>query len=121
MSFKKQVNDAKHFYFNVWRGSEKPCPAFGGEVVKVTRAGWNHILFSPKRESLEMLRRLRLLPCAKRMIENAKIVKEYRREGEVEYWSIEEVIEKKKIRVVVRSKNGGPKHFFSVFMKKKIT
>jgi len=117
---KKELKKAKHFYFNVWRGNEGPCPAFNGEIIQITRAGWNHLLFSPKRDSAEMFRRLDLLPCARRIIESAREVKEYRRDGEVEYWSLERIVKGRKIRVIIRSVKGGPKQFFSVFIKKQI-
>lgn len=47
--FKKELKKAKEFYFKVWRGNEKPCPAFDGEIIEVTKAGWSHIVFSAKR------------------------------------------------------------------------
>lgn len=114
-NFKKELKKAKHFYFNVWRGNEKPSPAFNGEIVKVTREGWNHTIFSLKRKKIEILLRLQILRIAKYLIENSDQYSEYRKVGDSEYWALEGSVNKKRIRVIIRSKNKGPKHFFSVF------
>lgn len=117
-NFKKELKKAKHFYFHIWRGNEKPCPAFSGEVVKVTREGWNHIRFGIRRYRSEVLRRLSLLAAAKYILETEYKIKHYRKQGKIEYWSLEAIVNKKLIRVIVRSVNPGHKYFFSVFVRK---
>lgn len=115
--FKKEVEKAKHFYFKIWRGNEKPCPAFRGEVIKVTRAGWNHIRFSENRDIEEVIPRLKLLQVAKRIIEGQSQISDYRKIGDIEYWALENSNLNKGVRVIVRSKDCKHKYFFSVFTK----
>lgn len=118
-SFKKELKKAKHFYFNIWRGNEKPCPAFNKEIVKVGQAGWRHIKYSDKRNKKEVIPRLQLLPTAKYILENQVTFRERRKVANYEYWSLEEMVGADRVRVVIRSINKGPKHFFSVFIVKK--
>lgn len=118
-NFKKEIGKAKHFYFNIWRGNEKPCPAFSGEVVRASQAGWKHIRYSDRRNKKQVIPRLKLLPAAKLIIEGQTNYNEYRKVGKYEYWSIEDFINGKRVRFVIRSINCGPKHFFSVFVIKK--
>lgn len=33
---------AKEFYFNKWSEEPPKCPAFEGEIVNITREGWEH-------------------------------------------------------------------------------
>ncbi|MDP4008141.1 MAG: hypothetical protein Q8P68_03025 [Candidatus Peregrinibacteria bacterium] len=117
--FKKELKEAKEFYFNVWRGHEKPCPAFDGEVVRITRAGWGHIRFSENRDIKEIIPRLKLLKVAKRIIESQSRIVDYRQVEDLEYWALENFKFGKGVRVIIRSRDKKHKYFFSVFVKNK--
>ena len=117
-NFKKELQKAKNFYFNIWRGNEKPSPAFNGEIVKAGRAGWKHLRYSDRRNSKEILPRLRLLPIAKTIIETQNEIKNYRRVDNVEYWALEDMVNGRRIRVIIRATGNKEKHFFSVFSKR---
>lgn len=67
---KDAYKKTKDFYFKDWRGKEKPSPVFGGEIVKATRKGWEHLVKEHKGDDL--FRRLRTLPEAKKVLEDAQ-------------------------------------------------
>lgn len=115
MSFKKEIHQFKYFYFEIWRGSEKPSPAFNNEIIKITWAGWRHVTSSPKRGRHEVVERIRLLVFAKKLIEESTFIQTYRQEGNIEYWSIQGLFNNQPVRVVIRAKDKGLKHFYSVF------
>lgn len=115
MSFRRIFETMKHFYFFEWRGSERPSPAFQGEVIQISRSAWNHITSSPKRSRSEILVRLTLLPLARELIEKSTFIQTYRCEEKYEYWSLQGLFDELPVRVVVRSLNKGPKHLYSVF------
>ena len=113
----KQVQDrAKKFYFEQWQGNERPSPAFGGEIVRVGRSGWRHIIYDKKRSKSEVLSRLALLKEAKIILETKRTFDNYGRKGNFEFWALRSVVKGKTIRVIVRSFDGNEKRFFSVFV-----
>ena len=117
MSFKTAFEVAKKFYFLEWRGFEVSSPAFNGQVVHITRAGWNHITSHPRRPRAEVLQRLALFPFARQLIEKSVFVQDRRVFDHMEFWAFQGINEMGiPVRVVVRSIKGGPKHFFSVFL-----
>ena len=105
-TFAKQL--AKGFYF-------------GGEVVHITREGWEHIIDDTARTRNDVLGRLFTLERAKKLLEEAAAFQDHRERTDlpqkVEYWMFEAVVAEVKIRVVVRSIAGGQKHFLSVVKK----
>ena len=115
MSFSKEINKIKYFYFKTWRGNEKPSPAFNNKIIQVTWSGWKHVTSSPKRDRHEVLERIRLLIYAKQLLEESTFIQTYRQENNIEYWSLQGLFKNKPVRTIVRSKNKGSKHFFSVF------
>lgn len=114
----KQVQaKAEKFYFQKWRGKEKPSPAFDGEIVQVTRSGWNHINKDKRRSKSEILSRLDLLRTAKRILETKRTFDKYKKVGKFEFWSLRSVVKGKVVRVVIRSSiESKIKHFYSVFI-----
>lgn len=114
--YKKARDIAEIFYFRKWRGKEKIAPAFS-ETVYVSRAGWDHIVFQKKRSKAEQLRRLKVLPLAKKLLETSTTFQEHRSSGETNYFALVGYIEKQRIKVVVRSKGkSGKKFLYSVIV-----
>ena len=118
MSFKEKIEEFKDFYFNEWRGNEKGAPAFSGEIIKVNRFGWSHIVYSEKRyrNASNILKRLKLLSAARKLIETINLFQDYRKVQNEEFWALQAVLEDIKLRVIIRSVNQKEKHFYSVFL-----
>jgi len=116
-TFKYAKKLAKDFYFNVWAKNSPKCPALGGEIINITREGWEHIIDETSRTKADVLGRLFVLERAKVLLETANIftTKEKRQKGE--YWIFDGVIKQVRIKVVVRSIEGTPKHFLTVIKK----
>jgi hypothetical protein len=113
-NFERKISRLKTFYFE-WRGKEKPSKCFQGEVIRISRSGWNHLISSPRRSKKEILERISLLPFAKRLLEESTFVQTYREENDREYWSLQGLFENVPVRVIIRSVRKGSKHFYSVF------
>ncbi len=108
------------FYDQKWRGKEKVSPAFK-EIVYATRSGWNHIVEAKKRTKAEQIRRLKVLPLAKKMLETATTYQEHRigKDKITHYFALSGYIGGSKIKVIVRSKGFvGKKYFLSVMVLK---
>lgn len=116
-TFKYAKKLAKDFYFNDWAKSPPKCLAFDGEVVHITREGWEHLVHLRKRTRFELLGRLFVLERAKKLLETATVFQDYCKIKNSEYWCLGAVIGEMKIRVIIRSIDGGQKHFFSVIRK----
>lgn len=110
---------AKEFYFDHWGKNPPRSPAFDGEIVYITRAGWEHIAEDPKKSKMDKLGRFFSLERAKTLLNTAANFQDYRKDpdGKTEYWGFSAVVESVKIRVIVRSVRRGPKHFYSVIRK----
>ena len=114
--YKITRDKAENFYFKKWRGKEKIAPAFE-EILYVSRAGWDHIVFQKKRSKAEQLRRLKALPLAKKLLETSTTYQEQSNRGEAHYFAIVGYIERQRIKVVVRAKGkGGKKYFYSLII-----
>ena len=120
----KQVFDyaeklAKDFYFNIWAKNSPECPAFDGEVVYITRSGWEHIADDPEKSRMDKLGRFCTFERAKALLETASHFQDYIKssDGRFEFWGINGVVDLVKVRVIVRSVNEGHKHFYSVIRK----
>jgi hypothetical protein len=88
----KQVQAQAHkFYFQQWQGNEQPSPAFGGEIVYVTRRGWRHIIYDKKRPKNQVVSRLEQLKTAKRILETKRTVDGYRQKDDFEFWFLRSV------------------------------
>ena len=109
-NYKKARDIAEIFYFKKWHNKEKIAPAFG-EIVYISRAGWDHIVFQKKRSKAEQLRRLKALPQAKKLIETATTYQEHRSQGENHYFALIGFIQGLRIKVVIRSKGKSNKKF----------
>jgi len=114
--YKKARDKAENFYFKKWRGKEKIAPAFE-EIVYVSRAGWDHIVFQKKRSKAEQLRRLEALPLAQKLLETATTYQEHRSKGDSHYFALVGFIQSQRIKVVVRSKGKkSNKYLYSVIV-----
>ena len=116
-SVKKQIEKAKKYYFEEWRGSEKICPAFG-EKVFLTRLGWYHIAIHPRRLFVDKLIRLKNLGLARSVLEKSTTFQTQTRRGNIYYYCIRAIEGNKIVKVIVTSKGKkGKKLLYSVMFK----
>jgi len=112
-----QIKKAKNYYFNEWKGNEKICPAFG-EKVYITRLGWNHIVYHPRRNLVDKMIRLKNLNLARNILEKATIYQTIEKRGKYYYFGIRAIEGERGVTVVVTSKGKkGRKIFYSVMLK----
>lgn len=114
-SFKDQI---KKIFDEI---KEIECPAFPKEKVHFNSKGINHLIYKGNRSMREVARiktNLRLLPGAIKLLKMMPFAQEeasYVSNGvEMKYWAFEGVVDKRRIKVVIRQKGKGLKHFFSV-------
>ena len=108
---------AKDYYFNKWRGNEKVIPAFG-EVIYITKTGWNHIVHHPRRTLLDKIIRLKKLELAKQVLETSTHYQTLEIRGEFYYYGFQAIVDDTRVKVIVTSKGkNGKKILFSVMFK----
>lgn len=107
-------------FYDVWRASKTFCPALKTEI-RVSLKGWNHLLGtgSHKRQTKDIIRRLKLLRLARKVIEAADTTSRISNRHKKSFYVLEKTIGEKKIRVVLIEDRLGNKIFYSVMDKKK--
>lgn len=108
---------AKDFYFNIWAKNPPKCPAFDGEIIHISRIGWEHITHDEAKTYMDILGRIFVLERAKEILETAGQFQDYEKRNGIEYWAFNAIIEDIKIRVIVESLDEKEKHFLSVIRK----
>lgn len=101
------------------------CPAFGGEKVYFTSAGFIHLIRKDKilRPMKEQIRRLSLMKMVNDIVANNQKFSEHtllnNKKPPAQFWSL--VIDNNDlyVKVVIRQIGNGNKHFFSVMDKTK--
>ncbi|MFH0854015.1 MAG: hypothetical protein V1891_00780 [bacterium] len=117
MTFKHAKKLARDFYFNEWVKNPPKCAAFDGEIIHISRIGWEHIMYDEAKTCMDVLGRLFVLERAKELLEYATQFQDYEKRGRREYWAFEAVIDEVKIRVIVEAVDKTEKHFLSVIRK----
>ncbi|HCA67660.1 MAG: hypothetical protein A2249_00855 [Candidatus Jacksonbacteria bacterium RIFOXYA2_FULL_44_7] len=111
---------AKQFYFE-WAANPQGCPAFDGEIVHITREGWDHIRHLRKRTKTDVMGRLFVLERAKKLLKETTLFQQHvvgtHKKQKVEYWIFEGIIVGISVKVIVRSIQNKPKHLLSVIKK----
>lgn len=92
------------------------CPALNNEKVFFSRAGFNHILKKGRtpRPKKDQIRRFKLLPYTKEILQGNNATVLFRQGETALFWEIATERNNRIMRVIVRQKKGGLKHFFSV-------
>ena len=103
-------------YYKKWGEAGSLSPALG-EKVLVTRYGWDHLINPRKRRSkVEKIKRLEVLPLAKKILETATTYQEHRHSKGIHYYAFVAETGGKRIKVVISSKGKGTKIFLSVIV-----
>lgn len=115
MNFKEHI---KKIFDEV---KEVDCPTFQDEKIIFNAKGINHLIYKGNRSMREVSRiktNIRLLPRAIKLLKIMPVAQEeasYEVNGiKFKYWAFEGVIEGRRIKIVIRQKGNGKKHFFSV-------
>lgn len=116
-TFKHAKKLARDFYFDIWTKNPPRCSAFNGEVIHISRIGWEHTARELHRSKMDILGRFCSLERAKKLLETATQFQDYEKRNKNEYWAFDAAIEDVKIRVIVESIRGNKKHFLSVIRK----
>lgn len=116
-TFQSIIKQAKEYYFNKWRGHEDVCPAFR-EKVYLTRVGWNHIVYHPRRTLVDKIIRLKKLFLARELLEKATTYQTLQVKRGFHYFGFTAIKDDTRIKVVVSSKGKeGKKILYSVMFK----
>ncbi len=111
------IKKSKDNYYKIGQVS---CHIFPNEKIHFNKHGFNHVTFKngvprPRREQKE---RISLLPYVKSILEKAEYICDYRevtmKNSKAIFWGIRGSSEGKKLRIVIRKRNNGVLHFFSV-------
>lgn len=107
--FKNEYQKIGHLY----------CRALSDEVY-LNKHGLTHLFVKGRlpRKSEDIIRRIKIFPAAKEIIQKEKEIAEYRitKKGlsTGHFWTLKSKINGKLIKVVIRQLNNGRKHFFSI-------
>jgi len=112
--YQKIYEWGKQYYWR-WRKEKTTCSAFGDKAIKIDRTGWHHLVGTRARTKAEKVRRIKILPLAKKLIKESTTYQDYRYEKGWHYFALQGFVGGKKIKVILsgRSKEG-KKTFLSV-------
>lgn len=129
LGYEKAKNKAKQLYSKIGRIKS---PALNNDDVSFSRLGFNHLIRKGRipRTKNEQKRRFGLLPFIEKVVKNPKAIIIYRKEtikekvnrhGEkilvesiAHFWTFVEKVKDCTVKIVIRQKNSGKKHFFSI-------
>ena len=100
------------------------CPAINNELVHFNNKGLKHLLQKgrKKRKIGDQYRRLNLVKYISEIVSSQKAFVTKREvvnsSGKISYWELRKEINNRYISVIIRRKNNGRLHFYSVFSRK---
>lgn len=116
-TLKSIIKKAKDYYFDQWKNNEKICPAFD-EKIYLTKVGWNHIVYHPRRTLIDKIIRLKKLPLAREVLEKATTYQTLQKKGVFYFFGFTAIRDNTRVKVVVSSRGkDGKKILYSVMFK----
>lgn len=117
-TFKKVQKMAKDYYFKILQKNIFLLPTLNNDPVSISREGWSH-LHQKTRSRMEMLSRYFALLKIPAILssKDCRYIHEKGRDGNSEFWVLHGTIDDVMTKVIIRSVNGGHKHFYSVIWK----
>lgn len=128
--YQKEKETAQKFYSTI---KSVRCPYFGDQDVFFTSEGFNHILYkNPRvaRAKADQIMRFRSLETAKKLINisstcqekeitNEVVIRKFKKRKEkitkaVQYWGFIAILDKKKIKVIIKKTGEGKIIFWSI-------
>lgn len=130
--YKQHKREAKAFYNTIgriWSPTLK-------DYIVFNSAGFRHLVWKghERRPHIHQIKRFALLPYASKAIMDSSARPERRKKKEysdakrsekntkavdTRFWAFRTIVEEKSIRVIVRQRGNGQKHFFSIFEEEK--
>lgn len=115
----QMLKDKAKFFFQATGSID--CPAFTGEKIFFNAKGLQHLFYKgprSKRDLKRIAKNLELLPRAVKLLKLMPIPQEEdtytAHEKKYNFWAFEGVVDKRRIKVIVRQVGTGRKHFYSV-------
>lgn len=98
------------------------CPILDGEEIYFNASGFGHLIRKLRiRSRKEQKRRFRLIPFAKRIISESRLIEDYRekknKEKTVKEWALVSTFGALTIKLIVRQVGKGNKYFYSIMKK----
>ena len=97
------------------------CPILNNEEVVFSSKGFNHLIRKLKvRSRKEQKKRFRLIPFAKKIIQSAKTIEDYRNKKrkkdnkQIQEWALLGIFGQLTIKLIVKQEGNGNKHFYSI-------
>lgn len=118
MNKSEAINKGFTFY-KQWRKQKTYSPALEKDI-SITRKGWNHIT-NKRRSYRDVIRRVKLLPYAQKLIKKSTTVQNVRRDKNRTFIAMEHIFDlnvNKKVRVILESEDENSYRFLSVMDKK---
>lgn len=107
---------AKLFYFKVLKRKNLFVPSLN-DTVHISNIGWDH-LHEKIRSKFDNIARYFALPKIVAILQDPDIKSVYEvgrdQKNPTEFWTYLAVVDGVKVKVVIRSVKGGPKHFYSI-------
>lgn len=109
---------AKDYYFKILKKNTLLLSVSNNEPVNISREGWSH-LHQKARSRMEMLSRYFALLKIPAILnsKDCRCIHEKGRDGNSEFWVLHGTVDDVMTKVIIRSVNGGHKHFYSVIWK----
>lgn len=116
-TFNRVRTQARRFYFKII-GSWNPVVSVLDDKVVISETGWYH-LHHKARSKVDMLTRYFALPKIVILFSSPDVHVSHSKgnDGSSEFWVLQGTVDGVETKVVVRSINGGHKHFYSVVWK----
>jgi hypothetical protein len=98
---KSELQSKKEHYLLLYKSWKTVyCPYFKREV-EFTLYGWKHLFDDKFRTEKELIRRLEILPLAKKLLSNTTTIQSIRFQNGAKHYEFQAVMDGPKIRVVI--------------------
>ena len=118
IDYKHEIIKARDYYFSLPK--EVFCRCVGEDIL-LTRIGWDHLVNNKKRNLKQTYRRVKHIYLVKSILEEMPYFQvhsvRYKDIHEHKYWSIQAVLSKACIEIVIRQTGNQQKHFYSLVYK----
>jgi len=117
--YEKTKRIAKSVYKKI---GEVVCPILDSEKIHFNATGFGHLIRKIRiRSRNEQKRRFRLIPFAKRIILESKVIEDYREKKKkgkiIKEWALINTFGIVTIKLIIRQVGNGNKHFYSIMQK----
>jgi|SRR3989344_6254241 len=114
------ISNIHKFHLLYYRIKAIRCPAFNNEFIYFNKYGFHHLLYKGRvpRTNSEINERFSLLNLSIKIIKRSTLFSNYREshigKSKAYFWAIRGSENGKMLRIIIRKKNNGKIHFFSL-------